>query len=435
MELKDFLITPIYIILFTIVAIVLKPYISNAKTKKYLLPALWIRFVGGICLGLIYQFYYGGGDTFSYWLNGSRWIVEAFKEDVSIGIQLLFERGGERIAETYNYSQHIWYYKDPSSYLIVRLASLFDLLTFHTYSATALFFASFNFSGLWALFTALEKKYFLHTKWLAISILFVPTVVFWGSGILKDSVTLGALGWLIWAMVNVIEFRKKKIVYWIVMVLAAYSIMQIKIYILLALLPAVISWLYWKYFLKIRSAVAMAIFIPFVTFIFLGFGYLMFNQLEELNSEYTINNIAERSNITSYDIRYGWGARTGSDGGYDLGKQDGTWQRMIRLAPAAINVSLFRPYIWEVRNPLMFLSALEALNILILTILFFLKGVWRQAAKDPFLIFCLVFSLLFCFAVGVSTYNFGTLMRYKIPMFPFYCVLITIPTFSSRIRP
>jgi hypothetical protein len=33
---------------------------------------------------------------------------------------------------------------------------------------------------------------------------------------------------------------------------------------------------------------------------------------------------------------------------------------------------------------------------------------------------CLVFAISFSFGVGVNSYNFGTLVRYKIPMMPFY---------------
>ena len=118
------------------------------------------------------------------------------------------------------------------------------------------------------------------------------------------------------------------------------------------------------------------------------------------------------------------GARSGGDGGYDIGLPDGTWQSMVKLMPAAINVSLFRPYIWEVRNPLMLLSAIESTIILFLAIRVFRKRKWKQKLKDPFLVFCLGFTLLFAFAVGVSTFNFGTLMRYKIPMMPFLSLLL-----------
>jgi hypothetical protein len=46
--------------------------------------------------------------------------------------------------------------------------------------------------------------------------------------------------------------------------------------------------------------------------------------------------------------------------------------------------------------------------------------------KDPYVLFCLVFSLIFAFAVGISSYNFGALSRYKIPCLPFYGAFILI---------
>ena len=122
-------------------------------------------------------------------------------------------------------------------------------------------------------------------------------------------------------------------------------------------------------------------------------------------------DVAQVAAVTAYDIRYGWGARTGGDGGYDLGELDGTWGSMIKLMPAAINVSLFRPYLWEVRNPLMLLSAIEAVITFILTFHMIRTGAWKKTAKEPFLLFSLTFALMFAFAVGVSTFNFGTLMR------------------------
>jgi hypothetical protein len=126
--------------------------------------------------------------------------------------------------------------------------------------------------------------------------------------------------------------------------------------------------------------------------------------------------------VTAYDIGF-W---TGKDAGsrYSLGELDGTLQGMLRLAPQAINVSLFRPYIWEVNNPLMALAALESFALLIITLYVFATArarTFRYFFK-PDVIFCLVFALIFAFAVGVSTYNFGTLSRYKIPLVPFFLV-------------
>ncbi len=425
MGLQDLFITPIYIILLSVLAYLIRPLVTTRETRKYFLPALWVRFFGAIMLGVLYQFYYDGGDTFNYFTHGSKWIWEAFLDDPLNGFRLLTTSGGTHYPETFQYSQHIWYYRDPNSYFIVRLAAFIDLFTFHTYSATALFFATFSFSGLWAMFSAVQRKYPGSTRWLALGILFFPSVVFWGSGILKDTITLGALGWLTWGLINVIEFKRRGWIVWIGCITSVWLILMIKVYILICFLPLVLLWIYWRNIVAIRNIVLRFLVAPVLVVIFGLLGYFSVIEFSDRNPKYSIENISERAAITAYDIRYGWGARTEGDGGYDLGELDGSWQSMLRLMPQAINVSLFRPYLWEVKNPLMLFASVESLLVLSLTFWFLIynKGLIR-IKSDSFLVFCLCFSILFAFAVGVSTFNFGTLMRYKIPMIPFYILIL-----------
>ena len=79
----------------------------------------------------------------------------------------------------------------------------------------------------------------------------------------------------------------------------------------------------------------------------------------------------------------------------------------------------------------MLLSALESLAMLVMTLYILWKANVRIFAilvhPNPF--FTLVFSLAFAFAVGVSTYNCGTLVRYKIPLMPFFVVSLVLTLF------
>ncbi len=383
------------------------------------MPALYLRFGGAISLGLLYQFYYNGGDTFTYFTYGSRWIWEAFLNDPEIGLKLLVGNSGEGF-DTYQYSSRIWYFNDPRSYMIVKITAFFDLFTFHTYSATACFFAFFAFSGAWAMYSAIQTVY--KSRYLHIAILFVPSVIFWGSGILKDSITLGALGWFTWSIFRIVELGKRGALEFIVCLVASWLISSVKPYILICMAPTAILWIYVKSLSRIRNTVTKYLMVPVFGVVMIVSAY--FATVYTSTDEYNLSNVAYRASMTAYDIRYGWGARTGGDGGYDIGTLDGTWQSMIRLMPQAINVSLFRPYLWEVRNPLMLLSALESIGVLLLTFRMVSKRRFRPAMRDPFMVFCLVFSLLFAFAVGVSTFNFGSLMRYKIPLMPFFLIFV-----------
>jgi len=427
MGLQDLLITPFYMVLFMGAAYLLRGKLTNSETKKYFLPALSIRFFGAIMLGVIYQFHYGGGDTFNYFENGSKWIWEGFIDDPILGIKMLFESGGDRQLETFQYTQHIWYYRDHASFLVVRIVAFLDIFTLHTYSATALFFAAFSFSGMWALYSAVQQKYPQHTKWLAYGILFLPSVVFWGSGILKDTVTLGALGWMTWALIRWIDFKQKGWKEVVAFTLSFLLIYTIKIYIIICFVPLVGTWLLFKNLKRVRSGALKILVAPILLALFGLGGFFAMQQISSDNSKYSLDNVAQQAQITAYDIRYGWGAREGGDGGYDIGIPDGTLGGMVQLMPKAIIVSLFRPFPWEVRNPFMLLAALEALLVIYFTLKFVFgkAGVTRLFA-DPFLVFCFFFSLLFAFAVGVSAFNFGTLLRYKIPLMPFYVIVLVV---------
>ena len=65
MELADLFLAPIYLGILYALAYLVRPAVTNQFTKPYFIPALTLKFVGAIGLGLIYQFYYGGGDTFN----------------------------------------------------------------------------------------------------------------------------------------------------------------------------------------------------------------------------------------------------------------------------------------------------------------------------------------------------------------------------------
>lgn len=434
MDLQDLIITPIYILLFSVVAFLIRPLVTNSHTKKYFIPALWVKFLGAIFLGLVYQFYYGGGDTFNFYTNGSYWLWEAFLNNPIDGIRLLLKFGPDHIADLYQYSQNVWYWKDSSSYFIVRLTFIAGIFTFHTYSSLALFFAAFCFSGLWAFYSCIQRMYPSKTNALAIGLFLFPSLIFWGSGVLKDTVTLGAICWLTWSILIWFYFDKRKIAVLIVFLISAWVLAIVKIYILLCFIPAVLVWVLVSFKEKIRGIVVKILILPVLFLVFVAMGYVLLNRLAGEESKYALENLAEQAKITAYDIRYGWGARFEGDGGYDLGDLDGSWGNMIALAPKAVAVSLFRPFIWEVRNPLMLLAALESLIVTFLVLRISVRrNLLRVMLKDPFLVSCLTFVLLFSFAVGISSYNFGTLMRYKIPLIPFL-VTILVNNFSKKNR-
>ncbi len=397
---------------------------TDFKTRKYFLPALWIRFAGAIALGMIYQFYYNGGDTFNYFNQGSI-VYEAFLNKPVTGAKLLF--ANEQFeSDIYEYSSRIYWYRSSAEFFIVKVVGFLSIFTFHTYTSIAIFFASFSFFGSWLTYSLLQEKYTNLREVLVICILFIPSTILWGSGILKDTLTLGALGYAFWAGFRFFYegIRKKR--YLVILIIASLVLYQVKLYVLVAFIPLLVILWYFNNISSIKNPVVKIIRIPILITLFGFIAFFLIEKIADSSSIYSLDNLAQRVYITSYDIGFYSGRDAGSS--YDLGSQDGTWQGLIPLLPSAINVTLFRPYLWEVKNPLMLLSSLESATFLMFTILVAIRCINSRfkGLTDPLVISLLVFCFGFAFAVGVSTYNFGSLSRYKIPLMSFYLSAIFI---------
>jgi len=403
----------------------IRPKVTDQITRRYFFPALAVKILGALAVGFIYQFYYNGGDTYNYHTHGSRHIWEAFVESPTKGIQLLTSSDGN-YENVYRYATKIIFYTDPASYAVVKTAAFFDLFTFSSYSATAICFALLSFVGMWFFFLTFYEQYPTLHRGFALAAFFIPSVFFWGSGLLKDTLTLACLGIATYTIYRIFIRKQFNPTHIGLLLISLYILYSVKIYILLTFLPASIVWVFLGNLQAIRSVVLRLMLAPFIITIAVGLGYLAMLKAGEDNAKYSLKNVAKTAQVTAYDIRYWTGRDAGS--GYTLGELDGTFGSMIRLAPQAINVSLFRPYLWEVKNPLMLLSAVESLLLLLMSIYILFKTNIRgvKAMMNPNVVFALVFSIAFAFAVGVSTFNFGTLVRYKIPLLPFFLVALIL---------
>jgi len=436
METKDFFIAPIFLVLIYAIAFLIRPFVTEKQNQRYFIPALSLKIIGAISVGLIYQFYYGSGDTFTYFTYGSRYIWEAFQDNPVLAFKLIFA-GQEYVGDTFQYASKIYTYGDLSSYFVVRVAGVLDLLTFHTYAATAILFAAISFSGLWAMYHVFYKLFPKQHFGMAIAVLFIPSVFFWGSGILKDTITLGALGWATYSIYSLFIEKRNILLSVLILLLSFYTIYVVKIYILLCFIPAAILWIFYLRIGAVKNVVVKVIIAPVVLGIAGVIGYYSVLKIGEDNPRYDVENLANTAKITAEWIHYVSEREGGS--AYTLGDFDYSPAGMLRKFPLAVWVSLYRPYLWEAHNIVMLLSALESFALLLFT-LYVMYNVgfihtFKLISREPVLIFCFIFAIVFAFAVGVSTYNFGSLVRYKIPMYPFFVSgLIILLSYSKRDR-
>lgn len=430
MEFKDLLLAPIYLVIIYGLAFWWRPKVTNTFTKKYFIPGLTVKIIGAIGIGLVYQFYYNGGDTYNYF-NHSKLITQAFYDSPALGIKLLLSNGDYDPA-TSKYTSLMYWYKSPTEFNVAKVAGFFGILGLNTYSVVALFFALLSFSGMWKMYQTFLKLYPNLYKEFAIAIFFLPSVFFWGSGVMKDSLTIGALGWLFYGFYMAFIEKKKILRALFIIFIAGMSIASIKVYVLLSFLPPALFWVFTENHRRIKNPLLRSLATP----IFIGLGiavsYFGATTLTEGDDKYDIDKLGERSRINNeYLSTY-----VTSGSAYNIGTFDGSFSSLVTVGPQAIAIALYRPFLWEVRSPLMVLSALEATLFIVFTLRFFFKvgffKTLRFIGSKPILLFCMIFSLVFAFGVGTNSGNFGTLVRYKIPLMPFYLSALFIMQYHIK---
>jgi hypothetical protein len=423
-DIFDLFLTPVYLLLIYGIAKAFRNKVTTTVTRKYYMPALAVKLIGAIALGVIYQFYYGGGkpsgDTFHYFYH-AKIIFQAFLDSPVAGLKLLVANG-EFDNDTYTYAARMPWYRATTEYFVIKIAGFFGLIGFNTYTVTSLFFALISFSGMWAMYLTFLKLYPRLHKEFAIAVFFLPSVFFWGSGLMKDTLTIGALGWLFFGFYRGAIEKKKIISSLIIILISAFVIKSVKVYVLLAFLPPALLWIFAENSTRIRNRGVRLLIMPLLISMGAVAAYFGTTKLTEGDVRYDIDNIGERTKINAEYLYYQTLSQNGS--AYHIGDFDGSIGSMLKVAPQAVIVSLFRPFLWEVRNPVMLLSALEALLFLYLTVMIIFRTGLLQSLKfvtsKPIVTFCFVYSLVLAFAVGTNSFNFGTLVRYKIPLMPFY---------------
>lgn len=426
--LLDYIILPFVLLVVYAIAYRIrnKQYKQNHPYRKYFIPGLTVKIFGAILIGMIYQYYYGGGDTFFFFYH-AKIINSAFDDSPLKWLNLLLKIPEENTMGYYQYIRQMVWYSDNSSYMVSSFTAFLSFFLGGTYLPTAVLFAAISFTGIWALFRAFCSIYPKYIKHLAVAILFIPSVVLWGSGIFKDTLCLASLGWLTYSVFQIMVKRNlsfKNISLLIISFLITYII---KLYILMAFIPALLVWVLFIYTRNIKnSTIKVAVNVVFLAGV-IASCYLVISVLgEEYLGRYSLEQIEDTAEVTRDWISYSSGDKGSA---YDLGEIQSPVQMLTKF-PAAVNVTLFRPYLWESSKIIVLISAVEASLFLFLTLkVLFTVGLnrtWKTISADPTIQFCLIFTLIFAFAVGITTYNFGTLSRYKIPCLPFYAVSLLL---------
>lgn len=416
-----------WLLIFSIIAFFVYQKNSSKPEFRYYLLHFYFKILLGLGFGLIYILYYERhGDTVFYW-DGTMKLNALLFDNPEAYFHELLNTPSESIVPRYfhnvGYPPH-WIYRESNSWFVCKVANFFAFFTFGSYLTLNLFFSVISSWFAWRFFRYINKILDIETRYLAIACLFVPSVAFWCSGLIKDTIALAAIFSLVMCFFKLMRKEYKSLFVIILQIfIASYFLYSIRPFLILATyIPLFIILVFkWnqhqpfiiKYFSR-GFGIAVAV-----------IALALYLRSETVLGEYSANAVFETAEVIQKDLMNNEGY-TGKR--YDLGLQEFTAVNLIKAIPAAINVSLFRPYLWEADSAFMVLNGLENLIILYLTLRIIWTGrkdgTFKRILRNDIFLFSLLFIILLGFFVGLTSGLFGTLVRLKTPIMPFFIILV-----------
>lgn len=473
----------VYILLFAAL-IWFTPFFETDILTKKKAPALAVFFVKvacGFALTWIYTRYYtdrSTADIFKYY-DDAKVIYSAFeKGNYSDYFRMMFSISNDNAYFDENYYRHMnhWYrmndygaYNDDHT--IIRVNAFIMLFAFGSFHVHTVVMCFLSLCGLMALYRTFVDYLPGKKTVLFMAVFLLPSVLFWGSGVLKEGILLFAMGFLFYSFFYVF-IRKKNILLNLATLVASVCLLSInKNYLLAAVVPALGCFWLVDYF-KISKPFLFYLGLYIVVFFgSLGVSSVFFNNkmLETLSLKHRdfiavakggvfLQNGREFARIApdkkefldslpnqKFKIKPGsqymyWKnenlndtifVRNSTDtstyylvwdmplagSAIDMEQMKPTYGSLLRTAPVALYNSLCKPGFFSSKSLLEKVAALE--NSFILLFLILCTAFSRTGMNKNLFSLCFFLSVTVLFLIGYTTPVAGAIVRYKVPVLPF----------------
>jgi hypothetical protein len=204
-SLIDLILSIFYILLILLVSQALRPNPSKSYAKLYL-PFILSKISAAILFVLIHVYYYKGGDTFLYF-SGANFFSDQITSNFTNILDIYFSSKND-ISNIVFKANYVYALNSSDDvFFLSKFLGLVSFLANNEYLASSIIFTLLTAIGIWKLYITLCEIFPSLYKYFAIGILFYPSLCIWGSGILKDPLTLACVGFIFNSFYNLINRR------------------------------------------------------------------------------------------------------------------------------------------------------------------------------------------------------------------------------------
>ncbi len=418
----DFIVVPIILVLIIAVLNIIKRK-QPLELQDYFFKGYCLRIFGTFSLTAVVQYIFQYGDTFNYY-NIIQTISSFFAKNPGAWLDIMLkDPSGDNpnvlacvnLLESGNFAISAIIFKIPENLFICKIGSIINIICFNSYLGIGLFFGIFSFLGCWYIFKTFIHIFPGYEKEFAWFCLYLPSLWFWCNGILKDPLSIFALGLLVY---NFFVKQRSLLYRGVVIMLSVYLLLQIKSYIFYAFAMASVLALIvvnFKGFNIIGKLISIFFVAISLIFIYPLVSEFVSNSFENITNQSQFFIEQYSSNITEGDSTI-------------IPVYDPSVFGFLKLCLGGLVTVFLRPFPWELNKITYIFLILE--NLLLYVIIFksFKTGPLEFKKNHIFLAnFCIFYFIFLGMIIGVTTFNLGTIARYRAPALPFlfagiYCI-------------
>ncbi len=397
----------LYAILFVVLIYKSKYFSNSSVSKAFLSVAFLLKCICAVYFGYLFRYnIINGGDTFSYF-NNAEIVYNVSKQSWWYYFLLVFGRNdiAHPVSGLLPYIQNMDFWYDQSNYFMVRLNAIIRLFSFGIYNVHAIVFAFISFIGIYHLYQFFEEKVF-NKNILKLILFGIPSIVFWTSGVHKEALIMFALGLILinFERLNQNITSKKYLLY---IIFGLILLGFIRFYVLAFLIPLALSIFIFKVYGLKKNTYKVYFSVSFILIaLFAGFNILFpeYNILNEIS--------IRREHFLSLQGNTSFNVIT------DISQLSG----FIALLIDSVINPFIHPFPNESSLILVILASIETYLILFIIIGLVLSINYKDLAKNPYAIFCILFSLSIFFLIGLVVNNSGAIVRYRSVAIPFLLI-------------
>lgn len=372
--------------------------------ERWLIAAFVAKLAAGFAYGYVYAHYFPVSDSWVY-----------FKESL-LEYQNLLTRPSAFFSTgiTFNNLTDFFSTADDAPWsntgenLLIKLLAVFNVLSGGNYYINVIFFNALSFWGLYLIYFVAKRHIQKNGLLIFCIVFFLPSCLFWNSGIDKDGLIVFFTGTLIYTVHYCITV-KQTAMQLVMCVLSFVFIFLLRNINALILLPAIAAWWISVKVVPARPYLAyLIIYSACIVFFFLSLSFPSKFNLPLKLAEKQHQFLTLEANTV-----------------LPLTPLKPTIKSYAEVLPQAVNHVFLRPYITEIKSPfhlMAFGEMILIITIILLAVLWGGKHMLRQLLQ-PFCLFLIMVSLGGLLITGYTVPFTGAIVRYK----ALYIVLLLLP--------